>query len=170
MNKALVALVVFALQVGITGIGMTKEAESARNVVAKLAARARQWQSDAVLTNLSTFSAAQDGTAATWSSMFYSPVTKKWLAVTASGAKLDALEVSEGLTDPIGEFIDSDRAMQVAKKNGVTPGRETLMGLAWTGAKDGLACWTVGGGFEPGSVAVVLNAKTGDLITKHQTP
>lgn len=170
MNKILIACCILALHAGVTEVSNAQEAESARRAVAKLTARAQQWQQDAVLTNLSTLEATEDGTAKAWSSIFYSPVAKKWLTVTASGAKLDALEVSQGLTDPIGEFVDSDHAMQVAKENGLTPGKETMMGLAWMGAKDGLACWTVGGGFEPGSVAVVLDAKSGDLITKQRIP
>jgi hypothetical protein len=111
--------------------------------------RAGQWHPDAILTNLSTFEAGMDGTAGTWSALYYTPSGKKWLGVTASGGKLDVLELDQGLTDPVGEFIDSDQAIQAAQKNGLQAGKEMMMGLAWMGAKDGAPCWTVGGGFEP---------------------
>lgn len=174
MKQTCVARIVVVLLLGIgIGIGAPRggteqKAETARDAVVRLAARARQWQADAVLINLSTFDADPAGAARTWSSLFYSPSAKKWLAATATGSTLDVLEVRQGLTDPIGEFIDSGEAIQIARANGLEPGKETMMGLAWMGAADGLACWTVGGGFEPGAVAIVLNAKSGELITKHE--
>jgi hypothetical protein len=96
------------------------------------------------------------------------PSAKKWLNLTSTGGKVDVLETSRGLADPIGDFIDSRQAIQVARKNGLAARKKPMMGLARMGAtKGGVACWTVGGGFEPGSVGVVLNAKTGAFITKH---
>jgi hypothetical protein len=170
MKKLFLFLTLFAIAGASPRSGTAQGAETtARGVFAKIAPRARQWQADAVLTNLSTLEARADGTARTWSSLFYSLTAKKWLAVTASGGRVDVLEVDQGLTDAVGEFIDSDQALQVAKKNGLEPPKETMMGLAWMGAKDGAPCWTVGGGFEPGAVGIVLNAKTGEFITKHES-
>jgi hypothetical protein len=166
-------LLLFGAVIGLAapGSGAAKKPETARTALERAAPRAKEWRADAALTNASTLGANADGAAEVWSFAFYSPGAKTWLNVTASGGKLDALEVSMGLTDPVGEFIDSDQAIEAAKKNGLDASKKPMMGLAWMGGKkDGLACWTVGGGFSPGSVGVVLDAKTGAFITKHETP
>jgi hypothetical protein len=166
-------LLLFGAAIGLAapGLGAAEKPETARAALERAKPRAKEWRADAVLTNASTLGADANGTAEIWNFAFYSPGAKTWLNVTASGGKLGTLEVSMGLADPVGEFIDSDQAIEAAKKNGLAGSKKPMMGLAWMGgSKDGVACWTVGGGFEPGSVGVVLDAKTGGFITKHETP
>jgi len=166
MKTSLLALLAALLSVPASA---AENAGSAKAALAQATARAKQWQADAVLTNLSTLGANPDGTATTWNYLFYSPKAEKWYTVTAKGGKLETLEASMGLTDSVGEFIDSDQAMQEAKKNGLKGKDKPIMGLAWMGStKDGAAYWTVGGGFGPGEVGVVLDAKTGKFFTRHE--
>jgi hypothetical protein len=144
---------------------------SAKAALAQSVAAGKKWHADAVLTGVSTTTLKGDGTADAWLYAFYSPKTKKFLIVTAQGTKLDTLEVGRGMTDPVGDdFIDSDKAMQEAKKNGVK-GKSPTMALNFMGnVKTPGAFWTVGGGFESGDVSIILEAKTGKLFMKNQMP
>lgn len=124
---------------------------------------AKQWQADAVLTNVSSMTVNPDGTAGTWFYSFYSPKKTKYMNVTASGRQVETLEVMKGLTDPLAlDFIDSDVAMQEAKKYGIK-GESPSMGLTRKG-------WAVNGGFDPGNISVWLNAKTGAFLRKEVIP
>jgi hypothetical protein len=130
---------------------------------------AKEWNADAVLTNASTLRANPDGTAASWSFLFYSPRTKKGFSVDVRAGKAETLEVNPHLKDPVGEFVDSDRALQEAKKNGLAgPGPLTMAVMPMgQSTKEPGAYWTVGAGFSKGSVSVVLEAKTGKFFTRH---
>ena len=69
----------------------------------------------------------------------------------------------KGSTKPIGdEFVDSDKAMELAKKSGLK-GENPMMGLNVLGTGS-TAYWTVTGGYTTGDVSVVLEAKTGKLL------
>lgn len=135
----------------------------ARAALEQAIAAAKQWQADAILTNVSSLTVNEDGTANTWFYAFHSPKTKKYMNVTAVGRKIETLEVIRGLTDPLAlDFIDSDLAMQEAKKNGIK-GNSPSMGLVKRG-------WAVNGGFESGDVSVWLNPKTGAFLRKDTIP
>jgi hypothetical protein len=140
--------------------------KTARAVLSKATASAKGWQADAVLTSISTLMGKDDGTADQWLYSFYSPKSKKWVIVTAKGDALDSLEVERGLTEPVGdEFIDSDKAMQIAKQNGLK-GKSPSFGLNVFGT--GLTAsvrWAVNGGFEKGDKSVTLDAKTGKFVS-----
>jgi hypothetical protein len=130
---------------------------------------AKRWQPDAVLTSASTLKANPDGTAEAWSFLFYSPKTKKAYSVDVRAGQLHTLEVNSHLSEPVGEFIDSDRAMQEAKKNGLKGAGPLTMALMRMGqsTKEPGAFWTVGAGFSRGDVSVVLVSRTGGLVTRH---
>ncbi len=144
---------------------------TAKAAVVSAAADARKWQSDAALTSISSTSAMPDGTADSWTYAFFSPKSKKFLTVTVSGGKSATLEVRQGITDPVGpDFIDSDKAMQEARANGLR-GKTPSMALNFMGnIKQPTSFWTVTGGFASGDVAVILDAKTGKLFMRTQVP
>lgn len=105
--------ILVAICLTVAALGEAQKAETARNVVTRLQPRAKQWHADAVLTNLATFEASEDGTASTWTAAFYSPSTKKGLIFTASGGKFDQLEtdrVSASSACPSGQIV-RERAM-----------------------------------------------------------
>lgn len=70
-------------------------------------------------------------------------------------------------TDPLGEFIDSDEAMEVAKKNGLKGGEPSMSVGRPAGTKAGSTYWIVTGGWTNGDVSISLDAKTG-TVTKHK--
>src|SRR3990172_9046977 len=92
----------------------------ARAALEQAIAAAKQWQPDAILTNVSSLTVSDDGTAYTWFYAFYSPKTGKYMNVTAKGRQTDTLKVLKGLNDPVApDFVDSDLAMEAAKKYGI---------------------------------------------------
>lgn len=146
-------------------------AGTARSGLTKTVPIAKKWKADAVLTGISSLDVNSDGTAAWWIHGFLSPSTKKHLMVTVKADRIDTTEVSKGFSNPIGDtFMDSDKAMQEAKKNGLK-GKNPSMGLnvLGTGKNAGLF-WTVTGGFEKGDVSVTLDGRTGKLIRKEVIP
>lgn len=144
---------------------------TAKAALVSAAADAKKWQPDAALTSVSSLPVMPDGTADSWMYAFYSPKTRKFLTVTVKGGKSTTLEVQQGLTDPVGsDFIDSDKAMQEAKANGLR-GKTPSMALNFMGnIKQPTAFWTVTGGFASGDVSVILDARTGKLFMRNQVP
>jgi hypothetical protein len=138
----------------------------AKAALSRAEAAAKAWQPDAALTSVSTLAANPDGTAPTWSFLFHSPKAKKGYSVDVRGAKVETLEVNHYVKDPVGDFIDSDAAMREAKKNGLKGGGPLPMGMTVMGQAG--AFWTVGAPLKAGDVAVVLEAKTGSLVTRHE--
>jgi hypothetical protein len=85
--------------------------------------------------------------------------------VTARGGSVTLKEVRLGAyTEPLGEFIDSDKAMEAAKKNGLK-GSEPFAGVGRpTGGQADSTYWIVTGGWAKGDVTVSLDAKTGKFM------
>ena len=162
----IVAAVVFAG----TGIAVAGGA-TARAGLGKSTEIAKKWQGDAVLTSISSLEVQPDGTAKTWLYMFYSPASKKYNIVTVKGTSFEGLEVNSGMSLPIvGEFLDSDRAVAEARKNGMK-GSSISVGLNMGGiGKDARLYWSVNGGFEKGDVSVTLDGKTGKFVKKDVMP
>lgn len=134
-------------------------------------AEAQKWQKDAVLVNVSTLQVNSDGTAAKWGYMYYSAKAKKGYTVDVKDGKIvETLEVNPYIKDAVGEFVDSDKAMQEAKKNGLKGKGKAAMALIVMGqaTKQPGAYWNVSGGYETGDVGVVLEAKTGKFSYKQE--
>ena len=132
---------------------------------------AKKWKADAVLTSISSLEVQADGTAKTWLYMFYSPASKKYNIVTVKGSSFEDLEVNSGMSLPIvGEFLDSDKAVAEARKNGLK-GSSISVGLNMGGIGKGARLyWSVNGGFEKGDVSVTLDGKTGTFVKKDVMP
>jgi hypothetical protein len=164
--RVLCVLSFFLLSVAFAG-----GAGTAKSGLGKTITIAKKWKADAILTGISSLDVNSDGTAAWWIHGFLSPSTKKHLMVTVKADRIDTTETNKGFSNPIGDnFLDSDKAMQEAKKNGLK-GKNPSMGLnvLGTGKNAGLY-WTVTGGFEKGDVSVTLDGRTGKLIRKEVIP
>ena len=122
----------------------------------------RKWQKDAVLVSLSALPVRLDGTADEWKYSFYSPGSGKRCVVTATRSGVRAREVRAGYsTEPLGNFIDSDQAMWIARSHGLE-GNEPDMAVKFQGTgKKAAAYWIVNGGLDKGDVTVFLEAGTG---------
>jgi hypothetical protein len=149
-----------------SSVALAKD-QTVKAPLAEVRTAAQKWQADAVLVHLSTVKAKLDGTASEWKYSFYSPATKKRYVVTAAGGKIDGLEVRLGEeTKPLGDFIDSDKAMAEAKKAGIK-GNEPSMSVGFQGSgKSAGLYWVVTGGFTKGDVSVMLEAATGKLFSR----
>ena len=141
--------------------------QTAKSALPQAIEVARKWQDDAVLVSLSTAKAQSDGTAAEWKYSFYSRKSQKRYVVTATGTQVDGREVRLGYsTEPAGEFIDSDKAMQEAMRNGLR-GKTPVMGLKHEGTgKSAAFYWEIAGGYEKGDAVVTLEARTGKFVRR----
>lgn len=143
---------------------------TAKAALKEVKAAGQKWQGDAILTHVSTLEAKADGTARSWLYTFYSPKTKKSAIVTARDTKVEIEpDVRTTSVDPIGDFMDSDKVLDVARKHGLTAVKSiglglTLMGKAtakprmlWsiTVMGDKILTWS-------------LDAKDGSLINKNE--
>lgn len=147
---------------------------TAKTGLAQAAAEAQKWQNDAVLVNVSTLQANPDGSAAKWTYMFYSSKKKQGYSVDVKDGKIvETLEVNPYIKDAVGkEFVDSDKVMAEAKKNGVKVNGKAAMSLLVMGqaTKSPGIAWSVVGGYEKGDVSVLLDGKTGKFASKSVIP
>lgn len=131
-----------------------------------------KWNSDAVLVNISTLNAGMNGTAKKWMYMFYSARAKQGYTIDIQDGRITGtLEVRPYINDPVGkDFVDSPQAMEEAKKNGLKVRENKAMSLLVMGqaTKTPGISWTVGGGYMPGEVNVIVNARTGKLFTRQE--
>lgn len=158
-----------ALPLSAMAAGMTAKAG-----LAQASAEAQKWQKDAVLVNVSTLQASPDGTAEKWGYMFYSAKAKQGYTVDVKDGKIvETLEVNPYIKDAVGkEFVDSDKVMAEAKKNGLKVKGKAAMSLMVMGqaTKSPCTCWSVVGGYEKGDVGVLIDAKTGKFSSKSVMP
>lgn len=153
----------FACAATAAGPGKTAKADAGAAI-----AVARQWRADAVLTGIATFAANADGTASQWTYQFHSHAANQGLSVAWQGGKPVSQVMSADATMPLGEFIDSDRAIAAAAKHGLrSKGKVPMTLRALGGGASEAVYWTIGTAFHSGDVAVVLAAQDGALITTH---
>ena len=158
-------------------LAMTPVPVSAAGVTAKAALptaqqAATKWSADATLVSISSLTVDKGGTAGQWTYLFYSATANKGYSVTAMKDKVvDTLAVRPHITDPVGkDYIDSPQAMQEAENNGLKVKGTPVMSLLVMGqsTKTPGVFWTVGGGYTPGEVSVIIDAKTGKFVTRQE--
>ena len=140
---------------------------TARRDLAQVEARARAWRADAVLVHLSTMRARPDGTAAEWKYSFASLASGKRCVVTARPGTVTVREVPLGsYRAPLGDFIDSDKAMAAARAHGLK-GREPSMSVQRpAGAGPEATAWIVTGGWAAGDTSVTVDARSGAVLRR----
>jgi hypothetical protein len=168
----LLVLIVGAMM--ILGPSALAAGATAKVAFGKATAVAQRWQGDAVPVSISTLAVRPDGTAASWSYIFYSPKRQQGYSVaTQNGEIVDTGEVTGHLKAPIDrEFVDSDQAITEAGKHGLSGKNETTMSLLVMGQSTdspGLY-WTVSRGFDKGDVSVVIDARSGEFSYENQMP
>jgi hypothetical protein len=156
------------------GSSVSAAGTTAKTAFDKALVAAQQWQRDAVPVSISALSVQPDGTAATWSYIFYSPQRKQGFTVATKEVEIvDHGEVTAYLTEEIGkEFVDSDQALTEAGKNGLSGSSDTTMSLVVMGqATDSIGpYWTVSRGFGTGDVSVVVDARSGKFSFRNEMP
>ena len=137
----------------------------AKTKVSEAMAAAKKWKADAILIQIAGRNISDDGTYVLWDYGFYSPAAKNCLVVNVAttttqqesgGAMCESSELTE--------FMDSDQAMSIARKNGITKPRASMV----ASASGRGAIWTVmdEGGMKPGNVMLDIDAKTGGVLNK----
>lgn len=147
-------------------------ASTAKAALPQVTEAAKKWQADAIVTNISTLASKADGTASAWLYMVYSAKAKKSAIVTARDAKLELEEVLRNTSmDPLGDFIDSDKAMEAARKHGLKAGDSAALGLTMVGqaTKQPAVVWSVVVTRAGGFTSWGLNSKDGSLVSKNET-
>lgn len=140
---------------------------TARKALAQVLARARAWQGDASLVHLSSTRVHADGTATEWKYAFYSGKSVKRCVITARPGGVTLKEVRLGnFTDPLGDFVDSDKAMEVARANGLKGGEPSMSVLRPSGAGAQATRWLVTGGWSPGDTSIAVDGKTGAFVNR----
>lgn len=137
--------------------------QTAKAALPKATAAAKKWQADAILVHLSSMKVLADGKAKEWKYAFYAPKSKKRCVVTAREGSVKLREVRIGnYDDPLGEFIDSDKAMAIAKKHDLVGNEPSMSVMRPTGAKADSTTWIVTGGWNMGvDTTISLEAKSG---------
>ncbi len=167
MKAKLTWITFISILVVMPGLSLAK-GTTARALLPQAVEKAKAWNKDAVLTNLSTLTVNTDGTSDSWTYAFFSPSSKKFLSVTQNGSELKVIKIPFGLKKPIGgKFIDSHQAITEAKKNGLK-GNSLSMGLAVFGTKESV--WAVNGGHDSGDVSILIDATTGKFLRKNVLP
>jgi hypothetical protein len=146
-------------------------AATAKAALNEVLAQAKKWQADAVLTHVSTLTAKADGTARSWLYTVYSPKLKKSAVVTARDLKVDLEEVGRNTSvDPLsGDFMDSDKALDAARKTGLKTGADGIgLGLTTFGQATGKprVYWTVTVMGDTAISSVTLDPKDGALVKR----
>ena len=126
---ALSGLLALAIATATAAAGNT-----AKSRLAEARALAVKWQPDAVLVTLSALQAKDDGTAAPglagWIYQFHSPKTGKWISVHTGKKGLERDDLPVGLKTPLPQdFVDSDKALDAARKGGFKKSGDTLLAL-----------------------------------------
>jgi len=173
MKTACLAMII-ATAVAITAISAFAAGTTAKVAFDAATAVARQWQADAVPVSISAVSVQSDGTATSWSYIFFSPQRQQGYSVaTRDGEIVDRGEVTGYLKDEIGnEFVDSDQALAEAGKNGLSGSSDTTMSLVVMGQATATpgSYWTISRGFNADAVSVVVDAKNGKFSFRDQMP
>lgn len=130
---SIVRLTTLAVLLGFSSLPAWADS-TAKAALKEVVAAGQKWQGDAVLTHVSTLLAKADGKSRSWLYTFYSPKTKKSAIVTARDTKTEIEpDVRTTSVDPIGDFIDSDKALEAARKHGLTAKDSIAMGLTLMG-------------------------------------
>jgi hypothetical protein len=119
---------------------------TAKAALKDVIATGQKWQSDAILTHVSTLTAKADGKSRSWLYTFYSPKAKKSAIVTARDTKTEIEpDVRTTSIDPIDDFIDSDKALDAARKHGLKANESIGMGLTLMGkaTKQPKVLWSI---------------------------
>ena len=137
----------------------------AKAKVSQAIAVAKKWKADAILIQIAGSNIGEDGMYVLWDYGFYSPAAKNCLVVNVAntttqeesgGAMCESLELTE--------FMDSDQAMTIARKSGITKPKASMVASATSRG----AIWTImdEGGMKPGNVMLDIDAKTGVVLNK----
>jgi hypothetical protein len=139
----------------------------ARTRLDEALAAGKKWKADAVLIQVGASGIGDDGTHPMWDYGFYSPASKACALINVAGGQSQVREAgSECEKNEIKDFMDSDKAIMVARTNGVTQPKVKM--VVSTSPKGMKVAWNVmdGGGMKQGDVIIEFDAKSSELLSK----
>jgi hypothetical protein len=139
---------------------------TAKANLADALAGGKKWKPDAILIQAVGSRVGADGKHISWEYGFYSASAKTCAVVYVARGQSRAQE-SGGSTcqaPELKDFMDSDRAMEIARRSGIT---KPLANMAASVEKN-RPTWTVmdGGGVATGDVILEIDAMSGAIISK----
>ena len=165
---------ILAISLTLMAVTPAVAASTAKAALTQVKAAAAAWQADAVLTHISTLVAKSDGNANSWLYTVYSPKAKKSAIITARDGKIEVEpDVRNTSIAPLtGDFLDSDKVLDAARKAGLKTGKEGIgLGLTTFGQATGKprVYWTVTVTGDGMISSVTLDPKDGTLIKRDDT-
>ena len=165
-----------------TGVAQQKPAPAGRAAITPVTAKAslnaalaaaKKWQADAVLIQVVGTRVNPDGTRMYWDFGVYSASAKKCAIINVVNGQSQAQEAGgPECADPgIGDFIDSDKAMQIAKQNGLTK-QDVQMSVSNSPHKKGQVIWMIieEGMRNKGDLEIDIDAATGKVLSTDRRP
>ena len=139
----------------------------ARAKLSEVTATAKKWRSDATLIQIAANRVADDGTQSLWKYGFFSSSAKTCLIVQVARTTRTTETGGPLCESPaLGNFMDSDKAIQIARKNGIQRTSVTMVVSMVPTRKGPRPVWIVmeGSGMNGGDVSVDIDAETGEVL------
>ena len=130
-------------------------------------AAAKKWRADAALIQIAANRVADDGTQSLWKYGFFSASAKTCLIVQLARTTRTTETGGPLCESPsLANFMDSDRAIQIARKNGIERPNVTMVVSMVPTRKGARPVWIVmeGSGMNAGDVSVDVDAQTGEVL------
>jgi hypothetical protein len=161
--KIFCSAAVLSLLLGAQAVAPT----TAKANLADALAGGKKWKADAILIQVVGTRIGADGKNVSWEYGFYSASAKTCAIVYVAKGQSMAKESGEPATcqaPELKEFMDSDQAMGIARKNGIT---KPLASMA-ASVEANRATWNVmdGGGAASGDVILEIDATSGSIVSK----
>ena len=144
---------------------------SAKAKLAEATAAAKKWRADAILIQVASKFVNENGMTAMWDYGFWSTSAKTCAIVNVGPTQAGVTAETGGAScqEPeVKDFIDSDQALKIAKANGVTAARTSMVVSVSPVKGVPRAVWMVmdESGMKPGNVMLDIDAATGAVVGK----
>jgi hypothetical protein len=141
--------------------------------LADAATEARKWRQDAVIVQIFGRRVPDDGKVSWWDYAAWSPSTKGCLGIQFIRGNVNAQETRAEACqyEPLGEIIDSDQAIRIARANGITRQDVSMFAMP-SPTRKGTSVWSVveEGMRNPGNVTLDIDGVTGKVLNTTRTP
>jgi len=137
------------------------------------ATEAKKWRPDAVITQVAGRRVPEDGKVARWDYLAFSPSAKSCLGIMFIRGNPQTQETRREVCefDALGDIIDSDQAIKIARSNGITKPDVSMIAMA-SPTRKGTSLWSVveEGMRNPGNITLDIDAATGAVVNMMKNP
>jgi hypothetical protein len=144
---------------------------AAKAKLAEATAAAKKWRADAILIQVASKFVNENGMTAMWDYAFWSTSAKTCAIVNVGPTQAGVTQETGGVgceEAEVKDFIDSDQALKIARSNGITAARVSMVVSTSPVKGAARAVWVVmdEGGMKPGNVMLDIDATTGAVVGK----